>query len=394
MAELDTSGSGAVLSTMYRNEFEPDVRMLTKKKSIFQQRNWFGKGSNSPIVICDNFKGGEKAGTRIVVDFAKPVNQLPVSGATTINGTAAPITHYQSYIDLHQHRLLLRSEGRMDEQHRIHKLRKEWVPQFGQYGASLIDALMIRACYTGATTITSELLASGEILGTLANNWTDGWQSGVYTSAHRVVYGGTATSFASIAQGDVFNVTTARRLAAGCRQAGRGTINIDGYEIVGVCILSPGQVYTLKDDARWSEAQLLMPQNTSNPFFTGALFNIDGVMFYPDLRNPDAIGVFADSSKGSRGSLLFHSMADPSYDKVEAICLSAQALAYAPHTESAIDPYEITEGNEFPGDIWRTMIGFGKIQYNRGTDSSATVVDVGVTYVATAAPNNLAAIGA
>lgn len=112
--------------------------------------------------------------------------------------------------------------------------------------------------------------------------------AGFEAAAVSRVYAGAATSDVTITSTMVFSVTEIRKAAAKLASANIPKIAVpgmpagDGYYL---CFINPWQAYSLKSDSEWiGNHQSATERGASNPLFTGALGEIDGVIVHPTTQ--------------------------------------------------------------------------------------------------------------
>jgi N4-gp56 family major capsid protein len=164
-----------------------------------------------------------------------------VTGDSTMEGQEEAPTTFDDAITLDQKRNAIRTAGKLSEQYPSDKAARKWAKDLlKQWMAGTIDQDLFTALGTSPT---------------------------------KAIYGGDATSTATIESGDYFTTNLISKCAA---YAAKATPKIIGKRmkgrVYGVIVISPDQSFDLiTRDAAWSQAQReAQARGNDNPIFTGA----------------------------------------------------------------------------------------------------------------------------
>lgn len=180
-----------------------------------------------------------------------------ITGDNTLEGNEEAPNVYDDAITLQQYRHAVRTYGRLSDQYPSQKesdVRKDIMELLKRWKAAKIDQLIFDALGTGLT---------------------------------KVVYGGDATSTATIESGDYFTTNLISKCKA---YAIKATPKIMPLSIKGkqywVMVISPDQAFDLKTrDAAWAQAQReAQARGADNPIFTGAEGIWDNVVIHVHER--------------------------------------------------------------------------------------------------------------
>jgi N4-gp56 family major capsid protein len=183
-------------------------------------------------------------------------------------------------------------------------------------------------------------------------------------SADRVIYGGSATSEATIAAADTFTadlIGKAKRLATADENTAIRPINVDGRSTY-VMVIDPFQARDLRNDPKWLEAQKhANVRGEKNPIFSGAMGMYDGVVIHEHNRVPR-------TNTGASGAKVGH-----------GLFLGAQAVVFAEGTAPRWVEKKFDYENKW-GVATGRMFGLQKAQFKfDGTNNT----DFGVINVMT-----------
>ncbi|MFA6290182.1 MAG: N4-gp56 family major capsid protein [Victivallales bacterium] len=215
--------------------------MEAKTESYFYENGFVGK-SNSNIVV--EFPDLEKEqGDVITYGQLRELSGAGVANDSQMEGAEeAPLT-YDDTLTLTQIRNAIRTAGRETEMRPSDNSIREYASELlKRWMAAQIDQAIFTA---------------------------------VESSATKTIYGGDATTTATIEAGDYMTLSLISKCVAYARKANPLIIgpNVKGKPMNGVIVMSPDQAFDLSErDAAWAQAQReAQRRGADNPIFTGAL---------------------------------------------------------------------------------------------------------------------------
>jgi len=197
-------------------------------------------------------------GEKITFTLARQLSAAAVTGDSTLEGNEEAITFYSDSVTLDQKRNAVRLTGKLSEKRTVFSQRTTAKQLLKDWLAALIDS-----------NIFTQLTTS--------------------PSAGRAVYGGSATSTATIAAGDFLTLALCTRAKVLARKATPQIfpVRVDGGDYF-VLVISPDCLHDLKNtDPAWAQAQReAQMRGEKNPLFTGAEGIYDSVVLRSSTRVP------------------------------------------------------------------------------------------------------------
>lgn len=219
---------------------------LGMERSYFEQNGYVGEDKNNIIIKYTELE--KQKGDVIYIPAYGELTGAGVSGDSTMEGQEEAVPFYDKSVTIDQIRNAVRIEGAMTEQRTSLELR--------QIGRDVLSDWL-------ANKITEDTF---DVLG---------------GSPTRVIFGGDATTKATIEAGDYMTTTL---LSKGQTIAEKNTPEIKpvtkGGASVFVCVCAPDSAYDLKvSDSVWGQAMReAMPRGDNNPLFKNAYGMWDGVV--------------------------------------------------------------------------------------------------------------------
>ena len=212
-----------------------------KTESYFYGHGFVGKGTDNIIVEFPELE--QNQGYQHTYGQVRELGGAGVSGDSTMEGNEDVPDVFDDAITINQIRNAVRSAGKLSEQYPSDKAVRSWAEELlRRWMAAKIDQDIFDALGTSAT---------------------------------KAIYGGDATSTASIEAGDYFTTALVSKAVAYAKKA---TPKIEGKSVNGarlyVCVMSPDQAFDLRTrDSAWSQAQreIQFSQGEKNAIFTDAL---------------------------------------------------------------------------------------------------------------------------
>lgn len=215
------------------------------------------------------------AGEQITYDLSMQLKMKPVQGDDPIKGKAEKLNFFSDNVYIDQLRGGADCGGRMTRKRTLHDLRKIAKARSVDWWARLFDETIFMYL-SGARGTNVEFLEDTSFTGYANNPFTT-------PDSNHLVYGGTASSKATVQDSDVMSLTPIDKAVSYAEMMGGGTQGvpqIQPAEIDGekryLCIMDPYQAYNLRtgtDTAGWADIQKALATalgNKSN-FITGAL---------------------------------------------------------------------------------------------------------------------------
>ena len=200
----------------------------------------------------------KEKGDCINIPLLMPLSGAGVTGDNMLEGNEEAMIYRDFEVRIDQIRNAVRLAGKFEEQKTQINMRKDAKDNLSRWLGEKIDNMIFTALTTSP-------------------------------SADRVIYGGAATSEATVAVADTFTaalIGKAKRLAQADEHTMVRPLRIDGRDTY-VMIIDQYQARDLKADPVWLAAQQHANiRGESNPIFTGALGMYDGVVIHECNRIP------------------------------------------------------------------------------------------------------------
>jgi N4-gp56 family major capsid protein len=308
------------------------------RKSYFNKKFMgVGEEAQTPIQTLPQLESD--AGEQITYDLVMQLKMVPIEGDETLRNKEEDLKFYTDSVYIDQARGGVNSGGRMTRKRTIHDLRKIARVRQSEWWARVFDELFF-IYLSGARGINSDFIYPTTFTGR-ANN------SLVAPDAQHVLFGGDATSKATISNDDPMNLTLVERAQTHAETLGGGTDGIpaiepcmiDGEEHYVIC-MHPWQAFAMRTNTstgQWIDVQKAAAgaEGRNNPMFKGAL----GMYNRTILHSHKATIRFSDYGSGSN------------IEAARALFLGRQAGVCAfgsPGTKLRYDWHEETEdrGNQ------------------------------------------------
>jgi len=255
----------------------------TAKKSYFN-RKFMGVGpeSSMPIQMLPQLEND--AGDLITFDLSLQLKQQPIEGDDTQEGTEEALKFYTDQVYIDQARGGVNTGGRMTRKRTIHKLRVLARKRQSEWWARVFDELYFMYL-SGARGVGGGFVFPVGYTGRANNAFTA-------PDAAHLLYGGAATSKATVASTDKASLTLIDKAVSRAKMMGGGTeetpqiqpVMIDGEEHY-VAVFNPWQEYDIRTSAtagQWLDIQKAAAgaEGRNNPIFKGALGMYNGVVLH------------------------------------------------------------------------------------------------------------------
>lgn len=257
-----------------------DLAVDMRKKSYFEQR-FIGTSENS--VIQRKTELESDSGDRITFDLSVHLRGKPTYGDNRVEGKEENLRFYSDEVRIDQVRHSVSAGGRMSRKRTLHNIRSLARDRLGDYFYKFTDELLF-IYLSGARGINLDFIESTDFTG-YAGNSLDA------PDADHMLYGGSATSKASLAATDIMDPLVIERAVekAGMMQAENPEVanmvpvSIDGSDQY-VCVMSEYQATDMRTAAggSWIDFQkaAASAEGRNNPIFKGGLGMINNVVLH------------------------------------------------------------------------------------------------------------------
>lgn len=268
----------------------------TRKKSYFENR-FIGESNNS--IIQRKTELESDSGDAISFDLCVQMRNKPTYGDARLEGKEESLKFYTDQVKIDQVRHSASGGGKMSRKRTSHDLRMVAKERLGDYFSRLEDELFFMYL-SGARGINQDFIEDTTYTGFAGNSFS------APDSSH-LMYGGAATSKASLASTDKMSVTTVERAinkaemmqALNPQAANMVPVN-NGSEDQYVLLMSPFQEYDMRTNTstgQWLDIQkaAATAEGRNNPIFKGSL----GVLNNTILHKHRNVIRFSDYGAGS-----------------------------------------------------------------------------------------------
>lgn len=268
------------------------------RKSYFNKK-FMGVGvqSQAPIQILEQLEND--AGDTITYDLVMQLKVEPTEGDEILRGKETDLKFYTDSVSIDQTRFGVNVGGKMTRKRTLHDLRTIARARQSEHWAKIFDELFFMYL-SGARGINSDFVFNKNYTGRAGNPLV------APDSQHRM-FGGAATSKATLTAADKADMKLVDRLEARASMMGGGSdgipaiepIKIDGEDHY-VLVVNPWQSYDMRSDAGtggWLDVQkaAAAAEGRNNPIFKGGLGMRDNVV----LHEHKAVIRFNDFGAGS-----------------------------------------------------------------------------------------------
>ena len=270
----------------------------TGRESYFTKK-MMGRGeeAKTPVQILEHLEND--AGDVISYDLSMQLVGAPVEGADVLEGQEEDLKFYTDTVTIDQMRKAASAGDKMSRKRTLHNLRKVAKKRMSEYWARIFDELFFMYL-SGARGTNTEFIFGTSYTGCANNSFSA-------PDSDHILYGGSATSKATITSSDVMDLTLIDRLVSKAKMMGGGTqelprlqpIRVDGEDRF-VFLMNPWQEYSLRTSTstgQWLDIQkaAMGAEGRKNPVMTGALGMYNKVV----LHCHDALIRFTDYGSGT-----------------------------------------------------------------------------------------------
>lgn len=241
-----------------------------------------GPDSSAPIQMLTDLEND--AGEQITYDLSMQLRQTPVEGDDVQSGTEEDLKFYTDNLYIDQLRGGVNTGGRMTRKRTLHDLRKIAKKRQAEWWARVFDELLFMYL-SGSRGVNTGFVFPASYAG-FANN------AFAAPDAAHIVYGGNATSKATVDAADKMDLATIDRVKTQATMMGGGSegipqiqpIMVDGEEHF-VLVMNPWQEYDLRTNTstgQWLDIQkaAASAEGRKNPIFKGGLGMYNNVVLH------------------------------------------------------------------------------------------------------------------
>ena len=253
------------------------------RKSYFNKKFMgVGEEAQTPLQTLPHLEND--AGDQISYDLVMQLKMKPIQGDATLRGKEEDLKFYSDSLYIDQLRGGVNTGGRMTRKRTVHDLRKIARVRQSEWWARLFDETLF-IYLSGMRGSNGDFIEEADFTGYAGNPL-------VAPDAEHLVYGGDATSKATLDSADKIDLGLIDRLVAKADVLGGGTSGIPSIqpcEIDGephyVLVMHPWQEYDLRSNTntgQWVDIQkaAAASEGRSNPMFKGGLGLYNNVILH------------------------------------------------------------------------------------------------------------------
>lgn len=264
-----------------QKKWSANLAVDTRKKSYFENR-FIGTDDNN--IIQRKTELETDAGDTISFDLCVQMRAKPTYGDTRLEGKEESLKFYTDAVIIDQVRHAASAGGKMSRKRTAHDMRMIAKNRLGDYFARLVDELFFMYL-SGARGINEDFIEDLTYAG-FANNALTAPDAG------HLLYGGVATSKATLASTDTMTVTViekainkAEMMQARNPQVANMVPVSNGSDDQYVMLMSPFQEYSLRTNTttgQWLDIQkaAAAAEGRKNPIFMGSLGMINNTVLH------------------------------------------------------------------------------------------------------------------
>jgi len=241
-----------------------------------------GEQSQAPLQTLPHLESD--SGDKISYDLVMQLKMRPIQGDANLRGKEEDLTFYTDSLYIDQMRGGVNTGGRMTRKRTIHDLRKIARVRQSEWWARLFDETLFMYL-SGMRGSNADFIEGADFTGYAGNPF-------VAPDDQHLLYGGDATSKASLATDDKLTLSAIDRAVTKAMVMGGGTtevpslqpIKIDGEEHY-VLVMHPYQTYDLRTSSatgQWLDIQKAAAgaEGRNNPIFKGGLGMYNNVVLH------------------------------------------------------------------------------------------------------------------
>lgn len=264
-----------------QKKWSANLAVDTVKKSYFENR-FIGSDDNNIIQRKNDLE--TDSGDKISFDLCVQMRNKPTYGDGRLEGKEESLKFYTDEVIIDQVRHAASAGGKMSRKRVAHDMRMVARSRLGDYFARFVDELFFMYL-SGARGINEDFIEDTSYTGFAGNAFSA-------PDTGHLMYGGAATSKASVANTDKMSVTTiekavnkAEMMQALSPTAANMVPVTNGSEDQYVLLMSPFQEYDLRTSTttgQWLDIQkaAAASEGKSNPIFKGGLGMINNTVLH------------------------------------------------------------------------------------------------------------------
>ena len=257
--------------------FSPVLAVDAARKGHWTSK-WMSGGPTPtrPIYSVPDLE--KQPGEQISFDISMQLNSMPIEGDDEARGKGEKLFFYSQVVYIDQEREVVSTGGRMTQKRTLHDLRQVARARTSDLWGRVFDQIIF-IYLSGYRGVNSDYV--------FPTTWT-GRANNTITApdANHFVYGGVATSKATIQATDTMTTLPIDKAVAYAKMMGGGgpaysevpqiqPINLDGEEVF-LCVMNPWQEFNLRRNTTsmdWADIQKAMAMATgkNNDFMRGGL---------------------------------------------------------------------------------------------------------------------------
>lgn len=262
-------------------------------RTSYFNKKFMGVGveAQTPIQVLPHLEND--AGEQISYDLVLQLKMQPVEGDNTLEGKEEDLKLFTDQVYIDQARGGVNTGGRMTRKRTIHDLRKVARARQSEWWARIFDELFFLYLSGGFRTAGSGAASFANADYTYPSGYV-GFASNPFFApdADHQVFGGTATSFATLVAGSRIDLPLIDRLVARAEVLGGGIsdtpslepLKIDGEDTY-VLVMHPWQAFDLRTataTGQWLDIQkaAAASEGQKNPIFKGGLGKYNDVVLH------------------------------------------------------------------------------------------------------------------
>ncbi|MFA6039889.1 MAG: N4-gp56 family major capsid protein [Methylophilus sp.] len=255
-----------------------------------------GEKAQTPLQTLPHLEND--AGDQISFDLVLQLKGKPTSGDNTLRGNEEDLKFYTDSLYIDQQRHGVNTGGKMSRKRTIHNMRDIARVRQSEYWARLFDETIFMYL-SGARGVNTNFIEDTDFTGYAGNAF-------VAPDSLHLLYGGTATSKATVTSSDKMSLGLIDRTVARAKTMGRGSsgvpaiqpVKIDG-ESHYVLVMHPFQEYDLRavSGSTWIDIQkaAAAAEGRNNPLFKGGLGMYNNVI----LHEHESVITYSDYGAGT-----------------------------------------------------------------------------------------------
>lgn len=264
-----------------QKKWSANLAVDTRKKSYFENR-FIGTDDNN--IIQRKTELETDAGDTISFDLCVQMRNKPTYGDARLEGKEESLKFYTDQVIIDQVRHAASAGGKMSRKRTAHDMRMIAKNRLGDYFARLVDELFFMYL-SGARGINQDFIEDTSYTGFAGNAFT------APDSSH-LIYGGSATSKASLTNSDKMTVTVVEKAVTKAMMMQALDPNVanmvpvtNGSDDQYVMIMSPFQEFDMRTNTttgQWLDIQkaAAAAEGRNNPIFKGALGMINNTVLH------------------------------------------------------------------------------------------------------------------